>query len=36
MNHRLILPALGLGLLLAVSAWGQHHSVVGNDYEAHF
>src|SRR5215211_648213 len=33
MNHRLTLPALGLGFLLAVSAWGQHHSVVGNDYD---
>jgi plastocyanin len=33
MNHRLTLPALGLGFLLAVSGWGQHHSVVGNDYD---
>lgn len=33
MIHRFILRALGLGLLLAVSAWGQHHSVVGNDYD---
>ena len=32
MNHRPILPALALGLLLAVSAWAQHH-VVGNDYD---
>lgn len=32
MSHRPILPALALGLLLAVSAWGQHH-VVGNDYD---
>jgi plastocyanin len=33
MNHRPILRALGLCFLLAVSAWGQHHSVVGNDYD---
>jgi plastocyanin len=33
MNHRSTLRALGLGFLLAVSAWGQHHSVVGNDYD---
>jgi plastocyanin len=33
MNHRLTLPAFGLSVLLAVSAWGQHHSVVGNDYD---
>lgn len=33
MNHRPILPALGLGFLLALSAWGQHHTVVGNDYD---
>lgn len=33
MSHRSTLPALALGLLLAVSAWGQHHSVVGNDYD---
>jgi plastocyanin len=32
MIHRSTLPALGLGLLLAVSAWGQHHAV-GNDYD---
>lgn len=32
MNHRPVLPALALGFLLAVSAWGQHH-VVGNDYD---
>ncbi|HEX6862589.1 MAG TPA: Calx-beta domain-containing protein [Thermoanaerobaculia bacterium] len=33
MIHRTTLPALGLGFLLAMSAWGQHHSVVGNDYD---
>src|SRR5688572_13510320 len=33
MNHRPTLRALGLSFLLAVSAWGQHHSVVGNDYD---
>ncbi len=33
MNHRPTLRALGLGFLLAVSVWGQHHSVVGNDYD---
>lgn len=32
MNHRIPLPALALGFLLAVSAWGQHH-IVGNDYD---
>lgn len=31
MIHRHILPALGF--LLAVSAWGQHHHVTGNDYD---
>lgn len=33
MNHRIPLPALALGFLLAVSAQGQHHTVVGNDYD---
>src|SRR5215213_6707880 len=33
MNHRPTLRALGLGFLLAISAWGQHHSAVGNDYD---
>jgi plastocyanin len=33
MSHRSILPALGLGFLLAVSAWGQHHVMTGNDYD---
>ena len=32
MIHRSIPRAFGLGLLLAMSAWGQHH-VVGNDYD---
>lgn len=33
MSQRAILPCLGLGILLAVSAWGQHHSMTGNDYD---
>ncbi|MFL6289488.1 MAG: Calx-beta domain-containing protein [Thermoanaerobaculia bacterium] len=33
MNHRSTLPALGLGFLLAVAAWGQHHSMGANDYD---
>jgi plastocyanin len=33
MSRRSILPCLGLGILLAVSAWGQHHSMGGNDYD---
>lgn len=33
MTHRPILPLLGLGFLLAISAWGQHHSIVANDYD---
>jgi plastocyanin len=33
MSRRFILPCLVLGLLLAVSAWGQHHSMSGNDYD---
>ena len=33
MTHRPILPLLGLGLLLAISASGQHHVIVGNDYD---
>jgi len=33
MNHRSILPALGLGFLLAIAASGQHHSMGANDYD---